>query len=219
MNCHSISGVPERAEDALWGTVRALMGDSSTFTRSSNDSGLGMDLDTQNGADVEGGKEKQSDWGPAAQGLKGLFELTRGQLGMMQKQQIRPRDGYEDRKQRGVIVTVIISGAEGLGESYSHRCDLVREADVPANVEGPVADTISSLIKQDAKDNVDNLVRVNGIVTGPMIGPGVTSRKAKGTRLGGRLTTVDEVVDLAVFLCSEKSSFINGQVFGEEIKK
>lgn len=88
-----------------------------------------------------------------------------------------------------------------------------------AEVEGPVADTISSLIKQDAKDNAVNLVRANGVITGPMIGPSFPSTPhAKGTRLGGRMATVEEVVDLAVFLCNEKSSFINGQVFGEEIK-
>lgn len=118
INCHNISGVPDKMEDALWGSVRAVMGDTSGNISIHTSPGTDVEMDEEKAGVGEGAKEgeKESDWNLAAQGLKGLFELTRGQLAMMQKQQIRPRDGYEHRKQRGAIVNVIISGAEGLGE-------------------------------------------------------------------------------------------------------
>jgi NAD(P)-dependent dehydrogenase (short-subunit alcohol dehydrogenase family) len=63
------------------------------------------------------------------------------------------------------------------------------------------------------------MLRINAVLTGPLVDPdmpvdvrGQTGSTGRG--IGGRLGTVDEVVDLVLFLCAEKSSFVHGTVFG-----
>lgn len=84
-------------------------------------------------------------------------------------------------------------------------------------------DTISSLTTTDATAYSEHLVRINAVLTGPMEDPDIPAEVrqmmagrggAAGRGLGGRLRTVEEVVDSVVWLLGEKSSFLHGQVLG-----
>ena len=87
-------------------------------------------------------------------------------------------------------------------------------------------DTTASLTTTDAKAYSEHLVRINAVLTGPMEDPDIPLEvrqmlaggkaivEAGPRGLGGRLRTVDEVADTVVWLLGEKTSIVQGPVFG-----
>lgn len=64
------------------------------------------------------GEGSKAGWTAAAEGLKALWEVTRREIGMMSRQQVRLRQGYEARKQRGAIVNLVV-GRQDSRESWA----------------------------------------------------------------------------------------------------
>ncbi len=101
-------------------------------------------------------------------------------------------------------------------------------------IDASIEDTISNFTKQDARENGENLLRINVIFTGPLERPfeqlvvpqDVQDQHALGNHMfqeigrpggrgiGGRSATVEEVMELVLFLSSGKSSFVHGMIFG-----
>jgi hypothetical protein len=100
--------------------TRASGGDGGRFSSV----GDGMDLDiahSGHSAMVTTGHPTGSstEWDTVARGLKGFYELSRKELGLMKAQQIRLREAYVGRKQRGSVVHIVpeVSGGESTGSA------------------------------------------------------------------------------------------------------
>ena len=80
--------------------------------------GDGMDLDALQG---EQAARSPGEWDTLARGLKGFYELSRRELGMMNAQQIRLREAYVGRKQRGSVVHVVPEVSAGEWAATARR--------------------------------------------------------------------------------------------------